>query len=130
MHVYKVGAETSTSSGKMCYMTDFKRFLKMLLRNFVSRFSSQASRWITCRKLKLQAVGNQRHHRLLPRTPRLILQLLFFVENFLPSGTKYDFWLYYSNSTISDWLTWTGKRSFSKLWSQIFSSCSMCQSLV
>merc|ERR1719158_1205831 len=22
-------------------------------------------------------------------------------------GTKYDFWLYYSNSTISDWLTWT-----------------------
>ena len=22
-------------------------------------------------------------------------------------GTKYDFWLYYSNSSISDWLTWT-----------------------
>jgi len=22
-------------------------------------------------------------------------------------GTKYDFWLYYSNNTISDWLTWT-----------------------
>lgn len=22
-------------------------------------------------------------------------------------GTKYDFWLYYSNSTITDWLTWT-----------------------
>jgi receptor-type tyrosine-protein phosphatase beta len=22
-------------------------------------------------------------------------------------GTKYDFWLYYSNSTINDWLTWT-----------------------
>jgi len=22
-------------------------------------------------------------------------------------GTKYDFWLYYSNTTISDWLTWT-----------------------
>lgn len=22
-------------------------------------------------------------------------------------GTKYDFWLYYSNTTIADWLTWT-----------------------
>jgi hypothetical protein len=22
-------------------------------------------------------------------------------------GTKYDFWLYYSNSSISDWLAWT-----------------------
>merc|ERR1712106_117852 len=22
-------------------------------------------------------------------------------------GTKYDFWLYYSNTTIQDWLTWT-----------------------
>ena len=22
-------------------------------------------------------------------------------------GTKYEFWLYYSNSTVHDWLTWT-----------------------
>ncbi|XP_046489703.1 tyrosine-protein phosphatase 10D isoform X2 [Neodiprion pinetum] len=26
--------------------------------------------------------------------------------NVLP-GTKYEFWLYYSNSTLNDWLTWT-----------------------
>ena len=30
---------------------------------------------------------------------------------FFFSGTKYDFWLYYSNSTISDWLTWTGEQT-------------------
>lgn len=23
------------------------------------------------------------------------------------AGTKYEFWLYYSNSTLNDWLTWT-----------------------
>ena len=52
------------------------------------------------------------------------------VENFLSSGTKYDFWLYYSNSTISDWLTWTGKKSFLNFFFFRYLSCSMCQSLV
>lgn len=27
-------------------------------------------------------------------------------RNGLP-GTKYEFWLYYSNGTLHDWLTWT-----------------------
>lgn len=27
-------------------------------------------------------------------------------SNGLP-GTKYEFWLYYSNSSLHDWLTWT-----------------------
>ena len=44
-----------------------------------------------------------------------------FVSELLSSfsGTKYDFWLYYSNTTISDWLTWTGKKSFYFFWSKM-----------
>ena len=121
--VFKVGAETSALSS---FVSFSKLVLRPTLRGIVilfhktftfSRFSSQTSRWITCSKLKLQACRNKRHHRLLPRTTRFIQYKTSWLTMFLFSGTKYDFWLYYSNSTISDWLTWTGKKNKKTEWS-------------
>ena len=37
--------------------------------------------------------------------PQSISKVIKFSRG-LP-GTKYEFWLYYSNSSIADWLTWT-----------------------
>jgi hypothetical protein len=38
-------------------------------------------------------------------------------------GTKYDFWLYYSNNTRHDWLTWTASITTGEFGTDLASCC-------
>ena len=67
-------------------------------------------------------VGNKSHYQIANAsgTIEFIIENLFFSEHVYSfSGTKYDFWLYYSNTTISDWLTWTGKKALYFFWTKM-----------
>ena len=59
-------------------------------------------------------VGNKAHYPIANASGTFEFTIVnLFISELLSSfsGTKYDFWLYYSNTTISDWLTWTGKKT-------------------